>query len=177
MPDANVYLHYKNKIRDIDFAAEVDMPGSPVQVIVPPVVVDELDQLRRNSNHRRRAGLTLSVLSRELAEPDTSGRLREPVGSGNSPPPVGHPDDTIELLLDPPGHVRHDRADAEIIARALVVEIWLGRKIKLVTFDIGMALRARAEGLAVITLSTPPDEDPPPGKASSPRCGDRESTT
>ncbi|MCO1582139.1 PIN domain-containing protein [Crossiella sp. SN42] len=158
MPDTNVYLHHSNSIRHIDYAAAIGIPASPVHVVVPLVVVDELDRLKR-TGARSRARVTLAVLSRELTEPDSVGRLREVADLAQPSPPVGHPDDTIELLFDPPGHVRHARADDEIVASALVVETWIGRKIKLVTSDLGMVLRARAAGLDVVALSTP-DGDP-----------------
>ena len=43
----------------------------------------------------------------------------------------------IEILLDPPGHVRLPIADDEIISRILASEPLAGRPIILVTYDTG----------------------------------------
>ncbi len=49
---------------------------------------------------------------------------------------------TIDLWPDPPGHVRLPRTDDEVIARGVAFQALAGRKVKLLTGDIGMSTRA-----------------------------------
>ena len=65
---------------------------------------------------------------------------------------------TIEVLLDPPGHLRLPIND-EIVARTGALEILAGRPVRLVTGDTGMAIRARAAGLRVTKLELPKKDE------------------
>ncbi len=60
---------------------------------------------------------------------------------------------TIELVFDPPEHVRLRGNDDEIIDRALAVEPLADRKVTLLTYDTGQSTRARNAGLRVVKLS------------------------
>ncbi|GAA4985342.1 hypothetical protein HD597_004128 [Nonomuraea thailandensis] len=51
---------------------------------------------------------------------------------------------TIDLWPDPPGHVRLPRTDDEIIARAVALQARAGRKVKLLTGNLGMSTREGA---------------------------------
>ncbi|MBF9134995.1 hypothetical protein I0C86_39645 [Plantactinospora sp. S1510] len=57
---------------------------------------------------------------------------------------------TIELLFDPIGHPRLPETDDEIIDRLVAAQPLAGREITLVTYDTGMATRARKAGLRVV---------------------------
>lgn len=78
-------------------------------------------------------------------------------GSGFAPENPAFPRGaiTIDLWPDPPGHVRLPRTDDEIIARAVAFQALAGRKVKLLTGDIGMSTRARMAGLEEIRLDLP----------------------
>lgn len=65
---------------------------------------------------------------------------------------------TIELVFDPPGHVRLPINDDEIIDRALAIEPVADRKVTLLTYDTGQSMRARSVGLQVIKLSKKAEE-------------------
>lgn len=64
---------------------------------------------------------------------------------------------TIEILFDPPGHVRLPITDDEIVSRILAIEPLAGRPVTLVTYDTGQATRGRTAGLQVSKLSKPAD--------------------
>lgn len=67
---------------------------------------------------------------------------------------------TIELVFDPPGHVRLPGNDDEIIDRALAVEALADRNVTLLTYDTGQSTRARNAGLQVVKLSQEIGEEP-----------------
>ena len=67
---------------------------------------------------------------------------------------------TIELVFDPPGHVRLPINDDEIIDRALAIEPLADRKVTLLTYDTNQSMRARSAGLQVIKLSKEIGEEP-----------------
>ena len=67
---------------------------------------------------------------------------------------------TVDLLLDPPGHVRLPINDDEIVDRAVAIEPLAARKVTLLTYDTGQAMRARAAGVPVKKLSVDIGEKP-----------------
>ncbi|MBE8519250.1 hypothetical protein ILP97_17305 [Amycolatopsis sp. H6(2020)] len=99
--DTNVFLHAPDKFADIDLIALINQadhvsplrPDSPLHVIVPMVVLDELDNLKlhNNSRTRWRARHALHVLD-EAFGTAMKGRLRDRV--------------IVEAVVDPPAHVR-----------------------------------------------------------------------
>jgi hypothetical protein len=102
---------------------------------------------------RWRAGYTLAVLDRVFSGSAGQAELMpenfSPLGTGGIP--RGRV--TVEVLLDPPGHVRLPIADDEIIDRAVAVQPLAGRRVTLLTFDTGQSTRARSAGLEVRKLS------------------------
>jgi hypothetical protein len=68
-------------------------------------------------------------------------------------------DGKVDLLIDPPRHVQLSKPDNEIIDRATALGSLVGRDVKLMTRDTGMAFRARTEGLPVV-LEDRPDQVP-----------------
>jgi hypothetical protein len=62
-------------------------------------------------------------------------------------------DATIELVFDPPGHVRLPINDDEITDRALAIGPLADRKVTLLTYDTGQSTRARNAGPEVVKLS------------------------
>ncbi len=165
--DSSLYIEHTDKLEDLDLAPVCSLWEEPIRLIVPMVVVDELDGLKQNrrAHVRWRAGYTLAVLDRLFADGMHPAVLRREdfsaLGSGGIP----RGEVTIELLFDPPGHTRLPIADDEIIDRALAVQGLAGQPVALLTYDTGQATRARAAGLKVVKLRDSAGEgDEPPRK-------------
>ena len=148
VPDTSFYIEHPDKLEDADFHSVLGLPGMPVHVLVPIVVVDELDGLKKakDRDSRWRAAYTLAVLDRVLATA-ADHSLAGTVGAAD-----GDSGFTIEILFDPPGHVRLPISDDEIISRVQAIEPLAGRQVALVTYDTGQATRGRAAGLRVRKL-------------------------
>jgi rRNA-processing protein FCF1 len=161
VPDTSFYIHHKDKLEQVDFGPLIDVWQSEVIVLVPIVIVDELDRLKESKDKlvRWRAGYTLAVLDRLLADGAGRARLR-PGDVVPGPDGLTRSEVTIELVFDPPGHVRLPGNDDEIIDRALAVEPLADRKVTLLTYDTGQSTRARYAGLQVVKLSQDIGEEP-----------------
>ncbi|MFW3470020.1 PIN domain-containing protein [Streptomyces microflavus] len=125
--DTSFFIEHEEKLRDADLFGLADFEGK-VRVAVPMTVVDELDRLKeaRVSQHVRwRARYGLAVLDRLLDGPSMLGFVE------------------VEVLPDPPGHVRLPDEDDEIVDRALALQMVAAGPVTLVTYDTGMALRAK----------------------------------
>ena len=68
----------------------------------------------------------------------------------------------MEILYDPPGHIRLPINDDEIVDRALAARPLAGRPVTLVTFDTGQTFRAREADLPVVKLTKPLGDEPAP---------------
>jgi hypothetical protein len=161
--DTSVYIEHEDKLKDLDLAPMLKIWEDPVHVIVPIVIVDELDGLKRSkTNYERwRAGYTLAVLDRVFASSTGPAQLRAEDFSALSSGGIPRGEITIELVFDPPGHVRLPINDDEIIDRALVIQPLAGREVTLLTYDTGQSTRARAAGLHVLKLTHPIGDEPP----------------
>jgi rRNA-processing protein FCF1 len=162
MPDTTVYIEHEQKLEASDFGPLIDMWGSPIRVLVPMVVVDELDRLKESKDKhvRWRAGYTLAVLDRLFSKSTNPAQLH---AAGALPPaPDGRMrgEVKVELLFDPRGHIRLPTNDDEIIDRALAIEPLADRKVTLLTYDTGQSTRARNAGLQVVKLSKEVGEEP-----------------
>ncbi len=135
----------------------------PVHLLVPIVVVDELDRLKNKADKpykRWRAGYTLGVFDRLFANgigPETL-RPGDPLPQPDKPPVFEF---SAEIVLDPPGHVRLPINDDELVDRTLAIQALAGRRVKLITFDTRQSTRARSAGLTVDKLTKPIGEEPP----------------
>lgn len=154
MPDTSFYIHHPEKLEDLGFRPIVDVCEIEVSVLIPLVVVDELDRLKESKDKhvRWRARHTLAVLDQRFEHSAERAPLR---GNDVGPGPDGRtPSDvTLELLFDPPGHVRLPIEDDEIIDRALSVEPLADRRVTLLTYDTGQSMRARNAGLHAVKFS------------------------
>jgi len=157
--DTCFYVEHPDELTDADLArlTAARAPGWAVRVLVVLLlVVDELDRLKRDNQARSRARTALKTLDevfRNVSEERPMGRLRDGSSSGLGPV-------TMELLFDPPDHERLPDNDAEIVDRALAVQILSGREVTMVTYDKSMALRARHQGLKDLWLPHPPAPQP-----------------
>lgn len=152
--DTSFYIEHQDKLEQADFQSLLDLPGMPVHVLVPIVVVDELDGLKRSKDRdaRWRAAYTLAVLDRVLA-PSGGGTMAGTV----IPPGQGGGGCTAEIVFDPPGHVRLPINDDELIDRILAIQPLAGRQVTLLTYDTGQFTRARAAGLSARKLAKTDD--------------------
>lgn len=166
LADTSVYIEHEDKLENLDFRPLLKIWEDPVHLLVPIVVVDELDGLKKSKgNERWRARYTLAVLDRVFATSTGPARLTPEdfsvLGSGGLP----RGEVTIELIFDPPGHVRMPINDDEIIDRALAIQPLAGRDVTLLTYDTGQSTRARAAGLPVRKLAKPAEAEPGPAES------------
>ena len=155
--DTSFYIQHTHPLDHLDLATLLATRHEPVRLLVPIIVIDELDGLKQHSNARARARKTLRTLDRVLEDPTRPAPLIgadwSTVDDGGLPRgPV-----TIEVVLDPIGHKRIPIADQELIDRAAAVEPLAARPVTFFTYDTGQAMRARAAGLKTIKLDQPAD--------------------
>jgi hypothetical protein len=156
MPDTNVYLHHDAYFDEVPWTQVLEVWPDGVHLFVALLVVDELDRAKRTRGKkvsdtnpeevRTRARVTLRRIN------DYFHDVTKLVGlAANRFPETG----TIaaELLLDGPGHVRLADDDSELVDRARSVQDLAGRVVTIVTFDTGMAFRARSAGLEAKLLN------------------------
>ncbi|AHH98747.1 PIN domain-containing protein [Kutzneria albida] len=163
VPDTSFYINHKEKLEEADFAPLIPAREEPIHVLVPIVVVDELDNLKQHSNRyvRWRAGYTLAVLDRVCRSSMGPVRLQDEDFSALNTGGIPRGEVTIEVVLDPPGHRRLPINDDEIVARAVALQPLAAREITLVTYDTGQAMRGRSAGLKVAKLQKQLEKEPP----------------
>lgn len=150
--DTNFYIHHPVKLEEADIATAADLGSTRAHVLVPMVVIDELDGLKHSKQEARgRAGYAVAVLDRVFKD-GTVGRLHGDDNTVTAAGLVGQGEVTMELLPDPPGHTRLPINDDEIVDRALAVQSLAGRDVTLVTYDTGMSTRARIAGLKAVKI-------------------------
>jgi hypothetical protein len=161
--DTTVYIEAPDKIEDLDFRPLVAVREEPIRLVVPIAVLDELEGLKRHQDrHKRwRAGYSLAVFEDRLPNGVGAARLRaadfSPLDDGGIP----RGEISIEVLFDPPGHLRLPISDDEIVARSAALQAVSGRDVHLLTYDTTMSLRARAARLTVTKMRK--SDDPEPG--------------
>ncbi|MEW2592714.1 PIN domain-containing protein [Micromonospora aurantiaca] len=164
--DTNVFMHHPQEIEYLDVHGMIYRAFEPLRVVVPMVVVDELDRLKRTGDGkgRARARYAVAYIDRIYR---TGGLIR--------PANLSH-DETargmlkLDVLFDSPGHVRQPQADDEIVDRAVALQTLAGRPVHLVTYDTGMAMRALNSGLKDIKLEQEPEQvDVNPRRPRQPR--------
>jgi hypothetical protein len=163
--DTSVFIEHEHKLQDMDLSLFLPegQRFQEVHLLVPIVVVDELDGLKNKADKpfkRWRAANTLRVFDTLFADGTGPATLRpaDPYPAQPGRPPAF--EFSAEIVLDRPGHVRLPINDDELIDRTLAIEPLAGRRVKLVTYDTGQSTRARAAGLAVEKLTKPAGEEP-----------------
>ncbi len=158
--DTSFYIEHEDKLQDIDFAPLLDSAwlDKRVTLIVPVIVLDELDGLKQRGAHPAREVARLTHtrgLRRHIfVKPGSQGVLRQP-GADRTRGGV-----LADLLFDPPRHERLPIPDDEIIDRTLAAQGLTGTEVTLLTFDTSQAARARQAGLAVNKLTRPLGDEP-----------------
>ncbi len=153
VPDTSFFINHPTKLERTDFSRLLECREMPVRLVIPMVVVDELDGLKKAGPQQRRwrVGYAIAVLDR-VAGRGERGRLSDadftPLDRGETP----RGEVTLEILLDPPNHTRLPINDDEIVDRAVGVQTTAGRDVTLLTYDTGHATRGRVAGLEVKKL-------------------------
>jgi hypothetical protein len=148
--DTNIYLHHPDVFTDMDWRALVEVREYDwIQFVLPLLVVDELDRAK-HGNARTKARVTLRAVDALFPDVQWAVPMQD---SG------GHDLMRAHLFLDDPGHVRLPHADSELVDRCCALAAITGREVTVVTFDTGMAIRARSANLTVRKL---PNPEPPP---------------
>lgn len=143
--DTNSLMHYQPPDMIVwTVAAKAVAKASAVRLVVPLVVIDELDRKQHEGSKdmSQRARRALRALD----------QMFDGAQPGMAAPVPGRPDVTIEVLMDETEHTREASADDEIIERSALLEQITGSPITVITADTGMRLRAQAAGLTVVTL-------------------------
>lgn len=158
VPDTSVYLEHEDKLEHLDFHSLLQVrPDKTVRVVVPVVVLDELDGLKNRAPTpfgKWRAAYTLGVMEKVFASRTSPGVLHPQSADRSSGGVV------LDVLFDPPGHVRLPINDDEIIDRGLAAQPLAGIPLPLLTFDASQSSRARHAGLTVMKLAKPLGEEP-----------------
>lgn len=155
--DTNVWMEADGSLGDIDWYSLItgtDGPGGcsltdELRIVVPMVVVDELDGLTHKANLRPRAIGATRWLYKHLGA--GSDRAHELV-----PETLGRGAVTAQLVFEPRAHVRGPNNDEEIVETAVRLRDFLGhppRQTFFVTYDAGAAFRAGNAGLMPRLLS------------------------
>lgn len=158
--DTSFYLNHKNTLERLDLAVVLASRHCPVRLLVPMVVIDELDRLKQSGKTptRTRARLTLRTLDQLLADPTKREELAGADWTdvdNHGGLPRGQV--TVEVVFDPPAHARLPSNDQELIDRAVAVATLAERPVEFLTYDTGQSMRARAAGLTVRKLDRPTD--------------------
>ena len=157
VPDTSFYIQNPVKLEQVELWQQLNLPPfEPIRIVVPMVVVDELDGLKTSNNRHVswRAVYTLAVLDDRLRDPTKPGTLR-PEDKAQ-----GWGEVSVEVLFDRPAHTRLPIPDDEIVDRAVALQGLAGRPVTVITCDTGQSWRARAAKLRAIKV--PRESGPQP---------------
>jgi rRNA-processing protein FCF1 len=137
--DTNIYDHYQ-LFTQINWN-EV-LGAKSVRLLVPLVVVDELDGQKDNRESRlgKRAGKVIKAL-RGL-----------PFVAGDRGPRLVRPGIELDYLPEPPGHVRRASNDDEVVRQAAYICSIAPNRVVLITGDLGMQVRAMNQDVPHILM-------------------------
>lgn len=143
VPDTSAFLEGEY-FTDLNWQALAEAGAQPVRLVVPVLVIEELDAHKRGRDRQR--DRAVSVLRRlwELGGSDPERIARIP---GRAV--------TAEVFLDGAWHIRRPVNDDEIIERALAIAEITGREVILAAADFAMLYRASAAGLKAVLVTRP----------------------
>jgi rRNA-processing protein FCF1 len=122
------------------------LKGHAVRLVVPSLVLEELDDLRRHRDGRQKAQ------ARRVLTALWNLHRRAPAEPTALP---GHADVTIEVLLDGGWHQRMPNNDGEITDQALSLRELTGQPVILAAGDYIQLYRAASAGLAAVLMPRP----------------------
>lgn len=146
--DSNVLLHATEYFDELDWPRALDI-DSAIQLVIPMVVVDQIDNLKRSkqlvrSRARQTANRLEACLSKRPRVP--LSRSGTHIGGYSIPGPIT----TVEVLVDPLDHSRLPDSDSEIVDRGLYLRELTGRTVLIATWDNLMRFRARGVGVETV---------------------------
>lgn len=183
VPDTNILVSRPDRpdretLADIPWSdllasAIADARPSQIRVLLPLLVLDELDGLKdraRGDGTRRQARHLLRDLNHRLADQPQDQPVT--LHDGNHQTPINV---SLELVFDDDGHHRLPSADDELVAVARRLHALRGRTIHVLTADLHMATRARRYQTSkyedhtelrvhLLTHAYDPDTNAPPGQ-------------
>jgi hypothetical protein len=143
VPDTNMFLQAGAPFEDIDWPTALES-RSNVRVVIPLVVIHELDRLKRQGNN------TTSTLARTSLRWLQSNLPMRP-SARSAKLAAGFPETTVEAYVqDTP--TRPEDADGLIIRFTRQLSRVSELPTKLVTRDLGMRLRAAGLGVDAVRL-------------------------
>jgi PIN domain len=113
-----------------------------VRIVIAHIQLDELDKL---SHAKPTSDLARTAI--RLVD-----RLREPAKHPEEPVEVADRI-TMQILADPPLHIRLESNDAEFMSRAQLVHAISGRPPTILTIDRGMIVRSHVHGISYRRVS------------------------
>ena len=143
--DTSVLMESRPSFADLDWhGVSPTLAQGAVRLIVPILVVEELDDLLHDRDGERRRKARAATRT-----------LRDLHGFKPTEPAVltGQADVTIEVFLDGDWHQRRPNNDAEIIDQALEIGELTGQPALLASCDTRQLYRAGAAQLAVVLIS------------------------
>jgi hypothetical protein len=146
VPDTSAFTRGE-WFEDIDWPTMLGV-GPQVRLVVPILVVEELDGLKDRERTSKNGDRARRVVQ----------RLRDLFADVPPGQPAHLPKCTtvtIEILLDSDWHQRRPNHDGEIIDQALLVQDMTGHPVRLACVDAPMEFRARQHGLLVHAIPTP----------------------
>jgi PIN domain len=154
--DTSFYIHYPRKLDEVDLADILKAMDQPVHLLMPILVIDELDRLKRSGQGevRGRAQVTLAIIDNKIRDPAYPAVLEAEDKSelDNRTGGIPRGEVTLEVIFDPLEHDRLPIPDDEIVDRAVAVQALAGRPIRFLTCDTNQSLRARMAGLEALKL-------------------------
>lgn len=132
---------------ELDWAKEFQL-GSHLRIVIPILVIEELDSLKDREGKGKVGDRARRVLRRML-------ELSRDVQPGM---PVAIPkrkNATFEVFFDEDWRERMPNNDSEIIDQALLIKELTGQDVALVSEDAAMEFRAKRHGLTTFTIPTP----------------------
>ncbi len=109
VPDTNVFLEHRQPFDDIDWSTLVGPDAERLVVVVPILVVEEIDKAKRDGSRRMaRARETLRRIDAIFSLDTTRQAIHQSSSLSTQ----------IEIQFDTPSHRRLDHADSEIVRKA-----------------------------------------------------------
>lgn len=143
---------------------DASLQGGPIRLILPSLVVEELDELKRHRDARQKAQarkVLTNLWELHRANPTEPAAL------------PALPDVTVEVLLDGDWHERRPNNDGEIIDQAVAVQELTGNSVILAAGDYTQLYRAAPAGLTAVLMPRPGDTVAPVPDQARPLLGSR----
>lgn len=131
---------------------DTSLADGPVRIVVPVLVVEELDGHMHSRDRHRKA------TAKEVLRALWALHRETPTEPAQLPQT---PDMTIEVFTDGDWHRRRENNDGEIIDQALSVQELTGRPAILATCDYNQAYRAAVPGLKTVLMPRRDEQEPP----------------